>query len=305
MPEEKRKIGYQLVSYGLSDPGDRENNEDVFVADDKRGIYLLCDGMGGPQGGDFASFFTSQEMMEILSKAAAQKDPEESFTEPTIGDSSIEATLRNEESYLRFAIWQTNERLHRIGLSKRKSKLDPVMGTTIVGLWFIRDKVWSLNIGDSRAYGYWDGLVHRLTRDDCWVAEQILVGSIDQEDARRYRSKITKAVGPDPSVEPQIHSYPLPFSNARFLLSSDGFYDHVPIEPDMKDAMSLSNVKEAGERMINAAIRFGKEKQKQGKVKKRDNITVLLVDLKMYGVAPKISEGISGPYEAFGEPTLR
>ncbi|MBI5298678.1 MAG: serine/threonine-protein phosphatase [Deltaproteobacteria bacterium] len=273
----------ELKSYGLTDQGDRPNNEDTFLTNDRLGAYLLCDGMGGPAGGDFASFFASRQVMDTLVKASEMQISKKKISgEETLDPYPDDAKQDTPESYLEYAVWQTNQQFHRV--AAKKANDGQKMGTTLVGFWFLKDKIWSLNVGDSRAYGLWDNHLFRLTRDDCWVEEQILMGQIDPEEAHRYRSKITKAVGTNPYVNPQINSHPIPYSGGRFLLCSDGFYDHVPSD-EIAKLMPLSNLEEAAKKMIEKAVELGKAKQAEKKVKVRDNITVLVIDLKMYGIA--------------------
>ncbi|MBI5299288.1 MAG: serine/threonine-protein phosphatase [Deltaproteobacteria bacterium] len=259
------------------------------MANDRFGIYLLCDGMGGPAGGDFASDFTSKQMMDTLIKAVQfQFSGKTSPDEPTMDIlSDFRADSNGPASYIEYAVWETGQKLHRIAVKKSKNGLK--MGTTLVGLWFLKDKVWSFNVGDSRAYGFWDNQLFRMTRDDCWVDEQILMGKIKPEDAPHYRSKITNAIGTQSQVVAQINSYPIHYSGGRFLLCSDGFYDHVPLR-EMTPLVSIPDMGEACEKMIEKALELGekrklKEDGDNEKIKKRDNITVLLIDLKMYGVA--------------------
>src|SRR5579875_133654 len=56
-----------LEAYGLSDPGCvRQNNEDYFISDSFNGIFILADGMGGANGGEYAARLGAETLYEYL-----------------------------------------------------------------------------------------------------------------------------------------------------------------------------------------------------------------------------------------------
>src|SRR5689334_25420036 len=56
-----------LEAFGLSDPGCvRSNNEDYFINDPKNGIFVLADGMGGANAGEYASHLSAEMLYEFL-----------------------------------------------------------------------------------------------------------------------------------------------------------------------------------------------------------------------------------------------
>ncbi len=57
-----------LVSGSKSDKGlIRANNEDSFYVNDKLGVYVLADGMGGHYGGEIASNMAVQTLRKNIS----------------------------------------------------------------------------------------------------------------------------------------------------------------------------------------------------------------------------------------------
>src|SRR5450432_3645637 len=62
-----------LEAFGLSDPGCvRPNNEDYFISDSESGIFILADGMGGANAGEYASHLSAEMLYEYLLNAANQ-----------------------------------------------------------------------------------------------------------------------------------------------------------------------------------------------------------------------------------------
>ncbi|MFN9296575.1 MAG: PP2C family protein-serine/threonine phosphatase, partial [Acidobacteriota bacterium] len=73
-----------MQSYGLSDPGRvRKNNEDYFLIDDHKSLYIVADGMGGAQAGETASRLAAETVKESMAmrKKPNLKDLEESLME--------------------------------------------------------------------------------------------------------------------------------------------------------------------------------------------------------------------------------
>ena len=101
------------------------------------------------------------------------------------------------------------------------------MGTTLVVALLCDNQIAVAHIGDSRLYRLRDGELEQITRDHSLLQEQIDSGMITKEQARHSQNKnlVTRAVGIDPEVETEIHT----FEAARgdiYLLCSDGLERH-------------------------------------------------------------------------------
>ena len=79
------------------------------------------------------------------------------------------------------------------------------------------------NVGDSRCYRRREGELQQLSTDHSFVEEQVLAGQITAVQAATspLRNYITRAVGPQGHVEPDIQSY-RPRTGDVYLLASDG-----------------------------------------------------------------------------------
>ena len=123
-----------LVSGSKSDRGlIRANNEDSFYVNDKLGVYVLADGMGGHYGGEIASNMAVQTLGKNISSLFQHR---QELKIEHIVDTSIR---------------KTNEELTR--MKKENFKLMN-MGTTVVLSVFIDDLVYYSHLGHSRAYHY-------------------------------------------------------------------------------------------------------------------------------------------------------
>lgn len=183
----------KLEIFGNSDVGrKRTNNEDSFKIDEKIGLLVVADGMGGHSAG------------EVASKMAVE----------TICDSMRRFILNGEKAVLGKINPSFSERTNQLASSIRLSnqiiyesaKAKPQyqgMGTTVDGVWIGKEKISIGHVGDSRVYLVRVGKIHQLTRDHSLVAEQQAKGLITKEEAEQSQMKniLTRAVGVEENVE--------------------------------------------------------------------------------------------------------
>jgi len=103
------------------------------------------------------------------------------------------------------------------------------MGTTLVGLAIEGRRVLVFNVGDSRCYLLRNGKLEQISQDHSLVEEQVRMGHMTEEEALRspLRNVITRALGTQPSVEPDL--FPIEAEPGDiFLLCSDGLSGEVP-----------------------------------------------------------------------------
>jgi protein phosphatase len=143
------------------------------------------------------------------------------------------------------------------------------MGTTLVVSLFYDNRVLVAHLGDSRLYLLRDGRFSQVTRDHSLLQEQIDSGLITPEQAKhaQHKNLVTKALGIDPSVEPEIHEYPTKPGDV-YLLCSDGLCDMVE-----DDDIALA-VQTFGNNLSMAAAHLVQMANDNGG---RDNVSVILV----------------------------
>jgi serine/threonine protein phosphatase PrpC len=168
-----------LVSGSKSDRGLlRENNEDSFYVNDKLGVYVLADGMGGHDGGEIASNIVVQTLGKNLSISLQHRQ-----------EIDIEQIVNK-------ALYEANEEI--ILLKKEHIELMN-MGTTVVLLVFFDDIAYYSHLGDSRAYHYSkeEDKLLQLTIDDSLVMEMVKRGEISKDQLRTHslRNIVTRYLG--------------------------------------------------------------------------------------------------------------
>jgi protein phosphatase len=246
----------EIVS--ATDPGMvRSHNEDSVAADAAKGIVVLADGMGGYNAGEVASGMATTviitEMQQILANVSpAQVDPQT--------NQEIAKRLVHDQ------VLKANTSIYQAAQTQAQYA---GMGTTLVVCLFFDNRVLVAHLGDSRLYLLREGKLSQVTRDHSLLQEQIDAGLISPEQAKhaQHKNLVTRALGIDPSVEPEIHEYPTKPGDL-YLLCSDGLCDMVDDEDIGMAVQALgANLNLAAQQLVQMANDNGG----------RDNVSVILV----------------------------
>lgn len=239
-----------MRTFSITDVGMvRQVNQDyVYVTDRPLGIlqnlFVVADGMGGHQAGDYASKYT----VEVLNRELALSEGED-----------IERCLVG-------AIKTANREI--IKEASRDEHLKG-MGTTVVAATISNQMMYFANVGDSRLYLINQG-IQQLTKDHSLVEEMVRLGGIKPEEAKHHPDKniITRALGAERTVDIDFFDLKLE-PDSTILMCSDGLSNMV--EDSEIEKIILNQTEELpqkGERLLREANRNG------GK----DNIAVILVE---------------------------
>lgn len=234
----------------------RTQNEDSVLANPLRGFVVLADGMGGYNAGEVASGMATALIGTHLEQAFAE-GPDTRKAED--GKSWQHVLLQAEIARANTAIYQAAQSQPQYS----------GMGTTLVMGVFHDNLLTTAHIGDSRLYRLRGEEFRQITRDHSMLQEQIDAGMITPEQARTSQNKnlVTRALGVDPAVEPEIRDYEVEPGDV-YLLCSDGLNDMVD---DDEIAMTLSalsaNLGLCASQLIEMANDHGG----------RDNVSVILV----------------------------
>jgi serine/threonine protein phosphatase PrpC len=241
-----------------TDPGMvRSHNEDSVAADAANGVVVLADGMGGYNAGEVASGMATTvivtEMQQVMTKVQPYEVDEKN------GQQVAARMVRDQ-------VLKANTSIYQAAQSQPQYA---GMGTTLVVCLFFDNRVLVAHLGDSRLYLMRDGRFSQVTRDHSLLQEQIDSGLITPEQAKhaQHKNLVTKALGIDPSVEPEIHEYPTKPGDV-YLLCSDGLCDMVE-DDDIALAVQTfgNNLKMATSHLVQMANDNGG----------RDNVSVILV----------------------------
>lgn len=172
-----------MEAWGLTDTGNvREENQD-FYRMERLGpetlLAVVCDGMGGAEGGQIASSVAVETFMKEM-RALIRAD----------------MTAEQLRELASFCVAKANTAVYQRALQ------DPAyqgMGTTLVSAVAEEKYAIVCNIGDSRAYLIRGGEITRITHDHSVVQTLVENGNITAEEARTHpnRNLITRALGPD------------------------------------------------------------------------------------------------------------
>jgi PPM family protein phosphatase len=226
----------------------RTANEDSYFA--KAPLFAVADGMGGAQAG------------EVASRIAAR-----SFEGGLPGDDEAP------EGQLEGIAQRANREIHKLA---QEDSSRAGMGTTLTAAMVRDDEVALSHVGDSRAYVLRDGELKRLTKDHSLVEELRRQGRLTEEEAEEHpqRSIITRALGPEPSVNVDTMTFPARNGDV-FLLCSDGLTTMVSDDEIRDILVDARSLRSAVNKLVDAANRGGG----------RDNITAVAFRVEEAGEA--------------------
>jgi serine/threonine protein phosphatase PrpC len=259
-------LGLEVV--GRTDVGRvRPSNEDHFGFDEKLGIFVVCDGMGGHAAGEIASRIAVETVLSFFRERKPRVEADVYLEDAPIGARLLaEAVKKANDSILAYA---------------EEHKNTSGMGTTLVAARFC-DGVFSIaNVGDSRIYLFREGQLLQLTEDHSLVMEQVRRGMITLEQAKKSSAQniITRALGTDESTLPDLGEFPAQ-SGDTLLLTTDGVLRHVEDSDIRSILLQLPSLQAACNTLIDAANEGGGE----------DNMTCMLIRARN-GEQPQPADG--------------
>jgi len=227
----------------------RAENQDAVRAGPVAGTtYLLAvaDGVGGGRGGAWASTTAVAALFEAAKENAGRLSPAE--------------TLRN-------AFVHANEAVHKA--AQQDPSLNGAATTLVAVLVEGAAFTWG-NVGDSRLYLVAGEGCSQLSRDHSLVADEVAAGRMSKAEAEvsQFRNVITRSIGPEAHVEPDIEG-PQAFSEDQvLLLCSDGLHGPVRQE-ELAGYAGTTDLQSAAKDLVALANQRGG----------RDNISVVLARL--------------------------
>lgn len=223
----------------------RPLNEDSYLSEVERGIFVVADGVGGAEAGEVAS----QTAVEVLGEAFRQQRDDEDV-----------------EDLMEIAIQRANDAIHR---QAREDKRFSMMATTIVVLHLHGLRATVGHVGDSRIYRITpDGSIRRETEDHSVVEEEVRAGRMTPEQAQHHPSRnvISRALGAEPDVEVDLNTFEVE-SGTTFLLCTDGITRHIDDRELARIVSGAANLDAACQEMKRLCFERGAE----------DNLTAVLV----------------------------
>lgn len=226
----------------------RPENQDSMLSqlypetevEDRVGLFVVSDGMGGHRDGDQASKLAVQ----IISERFGERGDDMSIMDALVG--AVQAA--------------NTEILRQL----------PDSGATLVAA-AVRSRVAHIvNIGDSRAYVVTDGQLYKLTHDHSMVQRLVDLGQLTPEEAEHHQlnNVLYRALGQADTASVDMLVYDLP-AGSRLLLCSDGLWRMVDEATILDIVTSEANPQEACDKLVTLANHRGGQ----------DNVTAIVVSV--------------------------
>lgn len=232
--------------------GRKENQDSAGLRDTKLGyLIVVCDGMGGMQGGSVASQIAVQTILETVASADVQANP----------SMTLIRAIRNAN----MAIIE-------------EGRDDPNlqgMGTTVTALLLTPHSALTAYLGDSRIYQIRHGEKVFRTFDHSMVFEMVKEKVISEEQARLsdQSNVIMKALGITPDIEVEVVERPYRKGD-RFVLCTDGFWGAMPEDEFIRHLSEKKSLDKILDSTANIVESIGRNSGKE-----YDNLTAAILEM--------------------------
>jgi PPM family protein phosphatase len=229
-----------------SDRGNKKSdNQDVIRVYEEQGLFMLADGMGGMDGGGFASIMAVEQLSPLVLQ-------------------DIEADAPDPSAQLRDRISQVSRKMWELSVGSRALF---GMGSTLVLLLIRNGCATIAHAGDSRAYLFREGALECLTCDHSVAYDMVRRGEIsaEQGDKFPFRNPLSRHMGLK-ELDAEIQTRTVR-NEALFILCSDGLHKELSDADIAEIAASTDSALELCDRLVEQAMERGG----------RDNISVVVV----------------------------
>jgi len=221
----------------------RKVNEDSVLALPEENLWLVADGMGGYEAGDYASRLVADMVASIP---------------PRLAPSDRLVALRDALA-----------RAHSVIRQEAAARGGGTIGTTVACLMLANGHFVGLWAGDSRIYMLREGEIQMLSSDHSVVADLVLAGQMTWDEAEQHpeSNAITRAVGVGDELElDKVRGEAQP--GDRFLICSDGLSKYATFAM-LEKALSEMPIETVADQLVKVALDGGGA----------DNISVIVVDI--------------------------
>ena len=241
------------MTYIHSNIGGRPENQDFYGSGQTKfgELLVVCDGMGGHNGGRYAA----EKAVEIIIKEVSKSN-----------EINPEKALQGAILKANSAIWQ-------------ESNINPSlkgMGTTVVALLITPEKAICCHVGDSRIYQLRNGKIIHRTSDHSQVFDLVRLGRITEEQARLSDKSnvITRSLGTKLALKVEITNN-LNYKEAdRFLLCTDGIWSMIPENQLIEMASEIGDIETVTVNLVEKINTIGITNGGN-----HDNMTAALVEM--------------------------
>lgn len=224
-------------------PGRRELNEDCLAYDPQGRFAVVCDGMGGHEGGKLASLLAISSLQQDFACLSDQALP----------PSELRAQLANAAQRAHQRLWRLNQRQGRSGRRQ--------LGTTVAACFLRGPLLHTVHVGDSRVYLIDRRHCQQLSVDDDVLNLEVSLARTTRQVLHREfgSGQLTQALGviPPNNLKPTTQSFVLP-EDCLVLLCSDGLSDGDFVERHWRETLlpllDGGNLEAAGAALVEMAL---------------------------------------------------
>ena len=238
--------------HGLTSVGmERENNEDYYLMNQAKNLFIVADGMGGHNAGEVASMNATEAVNDYFSPELL---------------TAIQGDRIKINDELNDCLYAANQKI--LDMAQQKSGLQG-MGCTLVVALVERGALHTCHVGDTRVYLSNKYGLKLLTTDHSKVMELVKAGQISLEEARQspLKNQLNQAIGSPFPIIPD-YNYSELTNGDRVLLCSDGLWDMLSDDEIYRIVRKSKSAKLICEELVQKANDAGGH----------DNITVVLFE---------------------------
>ncbi|WP_394837638.1 protein phosphatase 2C domain-containing protein [Pendulispora rubella] len=187
-------------------------------------LAVVCDGMGGHEGGREASQLALKTIFEVFDRSGAEPREGATLIGPG-GAASLGGNGREPARVLREAIEEANRRVHAMTSTEAARP-----GATVVAILHHHGGTEVAHAGDSRCYLIHAGNIVQLTKDHSMVQQMVDAQLLTPEQAAVHpdANRISRALGMKPDIDVELRPQPVQHVVGDvFVLCSDGLSDMV------------------------------------------------------------------------------
>ncbi|MCA9523101.1 MAG: cyclic nucleotide-binding domain-containing protein, partial [Myxococcales bacterium] len=194
-------------------------NEDSFLLDGDVGLYAVADGMSGRAGDGGRE--ASKQALEAFHRHIKNYYQDLLSQSQSETESSRRRVFEIVRDGVQYACQHVNELANESGGGQNT-------GTTLTSLLCLGNRGVITHVGHSRIYLLRNAKIYQLTEDHTFVQEQIRQGVLKKGETSGspLRNVLTRALGPYPRVQADIHGIDL-LPGDRFLISTDGYHSYL------------------------------------------------------------------------------
>ena len=240
----------------------KATNQDAYLVDDRLGIHLVCDGMGGHRGGETAAQLACNTTLNYLRKH------QEAILGFAAGTESKETLV----DLVTSAILTANTEIYRMAAAEPSLA---GMGTTLAMLLITGNLGIVAHVGSSRVYLYRNDQLTQLTKDHTLSQELIDRGLMTEAKAAKwaYGRVLSRALGPMEAVVVNTLQLDI-LPGDRFVLATDGVTTALSAD-EIKAVLANSSQDTVAQLLVQASHANDHENRSENH---SDDATVIVAD---------------------------